>query len=132
VIEHKNRGIWIILILMIIVMLVLSFLIGYLINGNKTSKKGGNIIEPPPYDKPNSTNKATFEMKTDYINYILYELKAYELHNPPMSSGKPIIKFDVDGKIYSSYIEENNIYTIKESLENKYIKFITTKDVIMN
>ena len=62
--------------------------------------------------------RAELEFDKDYINYVLYAMSAYELHNPPLSDSKPKIRVLVDEENYYSIVEEGNVSTFLEEVEN--------------
>jgi len=71
-------------------------------------------------------NKTTVGI--NQINLILYNIKAYELHNPPFSSNTPKIEFVIEDEIYNTEIVKGKIITKKEGIENPDLKIIMPKE----
>jgi len=66
------------------------------------------------------------------INLILYSLKAYELHNPPLSGNTPKIEFVIDGEIYGSEIVKGEIITVKGREGEPDIRIIMSGEEFLN
>ncbi len=66
------------------------------------------------------------------INLILYSLKAYELHNPPLSGNTPKIEFVIDGEIYGSEIVKGEIITVKGRKGEPDIRIIMSGEEFLN
>lgn len=62
------------------------------------------------------------------INLVLYNIEAYELHNPPFSSNTPKIEFVIEEDIYNTEIVKGKITTKKEAIENPDLKIIMPKE----
>lgn len=65
------------------------------------------------------------------ITYSLIYLKAYNLHNPPLSSDTPKIQFLVDYKTYNSEIIKGEIYTSDGKVTKPDITIKTSKEEIL-
>ena len=63
----------------------------------------------------------------EFVYYLLASIKAYNLHNPPLSSEKPRINIMVGDDSYSAIIDAGRILVSKELVENPDIKIVTTK-----
>jgi len=68
----------------------------------------------------------------EQINFVLYHLKAYELHNPPLSGNTPKIEFVIDGEIYSSEIIKGKIITVKGRKGEPDIRIIISREEFLN
>src|SRR3989344_8758536 len=44
-----------------------------------------------------------------YVHYLLYLIKAYNLHNPPLSNEDPLLEVILDDSTYHSYIKKGII-----------------------
>lgn len=77
--------------------------------------------------------QAEKEFDLEYINYVLYSMSAYKLHNPPFSGETPKIMVILDGAdIYYSEVIDSEIYTYKESVGESDISVISNKKEIIN
>jgi len=65
------------------------------------------------------------------ITYALIYLKAYNLHNPPLSSDTPRIQFLIDETYYNSEIIEGEIYTRDGQAAMPDITIATSQDEIL-
>ena len=73
-------------------------------------------------------NQAELEFDQDYINYVLFAMSAWKLHNPPFSSEKPIIRVVLDQEeTYFSEVIDGQILTYGGDTENPDIVITTTK-----
>lgn len=63
-----------------------------------------------------------------FVRYLLYSIKANELHNPPLSSETPKINIFVDELTFSAEILENSITVTKSKFPASDINIRTTKD----
>src|SRR3989344_2842371 len=116
-----------IIFFIIFVLIITSSLGAVLYSGLKTKN-----IEKPKIAKPdlNNISAESLAIKSEYLNYILNELGAYQLHNPPLLGDKPRIKFEIDNDIFTSEIENGKIETKKGSYGHEDLRFITTKEEI--
>ena len=95
-------------------------------------------IDKPVVDKPDvagintSQSLSNVEIKSEYITYILTEIGAYKLSNPPLSSKTPKIIVDVEGTLFYAEVVDNKITTTKTSFTDTDLKFITTKKVVID
>ncbi len=71
------------------------------------------------------------EFDESFVFYFLYDLKAYNLHNPPLSSNYPKIEVDVEGEIFSSSVKKGIILVSSIQMLNKDIILKTTKEEIV-
>jgi len=111
---------WVISILIILILITGSITLYILI---KESPKKEELTKPQVQDH---------NITEEFFNYILNDLGAYKLHNAPLSSSPPKIKFVVDGEIYTSEVKEGNISTVKTDTNEEDIKFTTTTSEIIN
>ena len=69
--------------------------------------------------------KAEMEFDYTYINYVLFAMSAWKLHNPPLSSETPKIKVIVDDEIYYSEVIDTEMNTYLEEFEGEEDLVIT-------
>ena len=66
------------------------------------------------------------------ISYVLYNVKANELHKIPLSGNTPKIEVVIDDEIYSSEIVEGMIITIKSRIEDPDLRIIMSEEEFIN
>jgi len=129
---QKKGGFWkIFFIVMIILILITSiaaciFLFKKIDNSQFYNDQinSGELTNPVT----NITDeKAIEKFDESFVYYLLYSLKAYNLHNPPLSSDKPKIEIRVDSDPFNAIIESGKIIVKKGSIENKDVLIKTTK-----
>ena len=85
----------------------------------------GKIINPV---SGLSKEEAISEFNESFVYYLLYSIKAYNLHNPPMSNDEPKIEIIVDDQAYNARIVEGAIIVNGGSIEKKDIVITATKE----
>lgn len=116
----------------ICLLLILLILVLFIILGDKNYDEAyeekvisGEIVNPVG----NLTiEEAVAKFDENFVFYILYSIKAYNLHEPSLSSDKPKIEFFVDEDIYNAVIDNGEILVSKKGLQEKDIIIKTTKE----
>jgi len=107
-------------IIILLLIIILIVLVGAYIFFNPFAHK-------PETSFTNKTiNKTTVGI--EQINLILYNIKAYELHNVPLSSNTPKIEFIIGNEAYNTEIIKGSIITKKGEIENEDIGIIASKE----
>jgi hypothetical protein len=131
----NKRGKWAIIlgiILLVILILLIFFYyalysprneIKYSAQGSNSS--GGGLVNPVIGI---SNEQAVSEFNESFVYYLLYSIKAYNLHNPPLSSSKPIIQIYVSNDPYYAIIDKGAINVNKGTSDKKDIIIRTTKE----
>jgi len=96
-----------------------------------TQQSTSNGTTPPNTENDESQNEEIV-IDESYISYILNELGAFKLSNPPLSSDTPKIETQVGELIFNSEIVNGNIITEKGYVENEDIRIITTREEVIN
>lgn len=68
----------------------------------------------------------------DQINFILYDIKAYKLHNPPFSKNTPKIEFVIGNGVFNSEIIMNKIETSEGEIDEEDIRIIISEEEFLN
>jgi len=118
------------IVILTIAILIVAFSIVFLVFIEQKGEKQN--IEKPDLTNMTNNNSSALVLKEEYFDYILNEIGAYNLHNPPLSSEKPIIKFDIEGEFFTSEIAENKITTKKGDFGQEDLLFTITKTEIIN
>ena len=63
--------------------------------------------------------QAVVEFDEDFVFYLLYSIKAYNLHNPPLSSNYPKMEVDVGGDIFSASVKKGLIEVERGGIEEE-------------
>lgn len=75
-----------------------------------------------------SIEKASNNIDKDFVYYLLYSFKAYNLHNPPLSRDNPKIEIIVGDEIYNAIIKNGEIVVSKGEIKNMDIVIRTPPD----
>jgi len=102
-----------------IAIIVLIGLIGFFILFNPFEK-------PVSYSVSKNINKTV--VGAEQINLVLYNIKAYELHNIPLSRNTPKIEFVLGDEIYSTEVIDNKPVTRKSSIEGVDLRIMMNKE----
>lgn len=73
-----------------------------------------------------STEDAVAKFNETFVYYLLYSIKAYNLHNLPLSPNKPKIEIHIDDKIYNSIIDSGEIIVNRGQIEDEDIVIKTS------
>lgn len=95
-------------------------------NKERTTNETNASINP---DIPTESPKVVIEK--EHVDYVLYNLQVYELHNPPFSSRFPVIELDIDGKKYYTEIKDGYLITNEGQTDKEDIRIFTTSDELV-
>ena len=115
------------LILVAIIIILLFFIFGgkdYSLNYEEKFASG-ELVNPI---ENLSFEQAIQEFDAGFVLYILYSIKAYNLHTSPFSSDKPKIEFNIDEEIYNAVVNSGEIIVGDGGIEEEDIVVITTKE----
>ena len=62
------------------------------------------------------------EDKKELIKYILILMRAYNLHNPPLSSDTPKMEFDMEGEKFNAEVIKGEIYVNEGPIEGEDVR----------
>lgn len=79
-----------------------------------------------------SREQAISQFNEQYIDYLVFAIGGWKLHNPPLSEETPKIKVVVEGEIFISEIANGKIKTEKKDIDNEDIIIQTTKGEIVD
>ena len=79
-----------------------------------------------------SAEQAIIEFDESYIDYMIFAIGGWKLHNPPLSKNIPKIKVIVDNETYVSEITEGQIVTEKKDIDKEDIIITTSKEELVN
>lgn len=126
-----KRGRWWIWVSIILVVLLVGVIFVYfaLFNPNNERIYAGKDVENPVTNLTDEQAVLLFDEK--FVFYLLYNLKAYNLHNPPLSSDTPKIEVKTEDKIYNAEIKNGMIEISKGEVADGDIAIITTKEEVV-
>jgi len=75
-----------------------------------------------------SVEEAKEAFNESFVYYLLYEIGAYNLHNPPLSSDAPKMEIIVEEQKYNAVIDEGMIIVQKGEIEEEDIVIVTTRE----
>ncbi len=126
----NKRGIWgCILVSVLVIVLIFGALVYYyLFNGGATTeqkKEGSRLINP---SNDLSTEEAISKFNESFVYYLLYSIKAYDLHKAPFGSELPSIQIVVGEDNFYATVDKGRIRVKKGFGEQKDIIIRTSKE----
>ena len=123
-------GLWVSVILVIILILLIFFYFTLFSPRNEKLYSGDKALVNPISGL--SHEEAISQFNESFITYLLYEIKAYNLHNPPLSGDTPKILVFVGDDSYGAEIDAGSIYVHKGGIEGQDIIIRTSKEESVN
>ncbi len=130
-------------VFIIIVVLAIVYFVGFSTKNTKQNRPTivienplknivyANVNENGEVNKEKVIEQALLEFDVNYINYILIALGVNNLYNSKIGFGNPKVEFDLDGEVWSSEINNGNLNTKKESIDDEDIRIIVSKKEII-
>lgn len=121
-------------VILIIVLIFIGILLYLLYSGRDYSdnylkkEASGEIINPA---KNMSHGQAIGNFDESFVYYVLYSLKAYNLHPAPFSDEKPKMEFVIGEDTYNAIINEGEIIVAKGPIDGEDIVIQTSKEEIV-
>ncbi len=128
--ESKKRKRWPFILGIALILLLILIMFFYFATASPQKPRAGTEIQNPI--KSLTNEEAVLQFNEKYINYLIFAIGGWKLHNPPLSDETPKIKAIVDGEIYFSEIVNGEIKTERKEIENEDIIIRTTKQEIVN
>ncbi len=124
---EDKRGGWFFWALMGVVLLFIGMLFFYFAMF-KPARINSEFEKTLANPASNLTNEQVVEVFDErFVQYLLYSIKAYELHNPPLSSDTPKMEIVAGEDVYNAVIIDGVIEVGKGPLKNKDIVIKTSK-----
>lgn len=132
----EKRGKWMLISFLVIIIIFLILIILYLFFFHKNYDSlyneritNNQLVNPlGNYSEEEAINL----FNEDFVYYILYIIKAYNLHNPLLSSDTPKLEFIIDDLIFNAEIVKGEIMVDSGSIDKKDIQIRTTKKEAIN
>lgn len=126
------KKIWGVLIAFLMLLLAFSGIYAYyILIGPDYSEKYENQLQNGSIKNPTQSleeEEAVETFNESFVFYILFNIKAYNLHSPPFSSEKPRIEFQVDNKTFNAEIDKGEILVYSGRIEKEDIRILTTAE----
>jgi hypothetical protein len=71
--------------------------------------------------------EAAAAFNESFVFYLLYSIKAYNLHNPPLSSSAPRIEVDVGGDVFNAVVNDGAIKVARGQINGEDAVIRTSK-----
>ncbi len=117
--KHHRIGLVVFVVLLLIITIIILLYTYLHFLPNKSSKKGGRVLENPVKGLSDEEGVALFN--EEFVLYLLYSISAQKLHNPPLSDSTPKIEILVDNNSYTAEIIEGTIRVQRGSFSEKDI-----------
>lgn len=120
-----SKKIKILLIVLTVLVVVVLALSAYIFLNPQTPSGGGTRTPNPVANL--SDEEAAQQFDASFVRYLLYEIDAEKLHEPPLSKNTPKIEIRVDEEIYFAEVIDNSIKVSTTSSADKDIVIRTSK-----
>lgn len=112
---------WVSAILVVLLVLVIFL---YFALFRQSSSYSGATLKNPVEGLNDSQALAAFD--ESFVQYLLYSIKAYNLHNVPLSSNYPRMEIDVEGEIFNANVRKGAISVTRGEIANEDVVIRTT------
>ena len=116
----NKKGGWMlgISISLVIILIIILFFYFALYKGNN-SNSNSIVLKNPVFEL--SDEQAIAQFNESFVLYLLYSVKANQLHNSPLSKDTPKIEIAVGEKIFNAEVGEGIIFVEERRIQNKDI-----------
>lgn len=126
---RRHLALSIILIIIFLAVIFAVVAVYYIMFYSPNTESGENIAKNLANPAQGLTNEeAVMRFDKSFVNYLLYNIGAYELHNSPLSGETPKIKIRVSGQIYFAVIDNGVINVQEQDGSGEDIILTTTKE----
>lgn len=110
----------------LIVLLIASLFIYFVLFKPNNLSGYGQTLRNPAFGL--TDEQAVAEFNESFVLYLLYSIKAYNLHNVPLTSNYPKIEIDVGDEIFSATVKKGVISVSLGEILNEDAVIKTTKE----
>lgn len=121
---NKRGSKWIIASIAVVILLIIGMFLYMSLFKPRDNSGKADLKNPAAYL---TIDQTITQFNEDFVYYLLASIKAYNLHNPPLSSDKPRINILVGEDNYSALIDDGRIIVQTGVLDNPDIKISTSK-----
>ncbi|MEK6927109.1 MAG: hypothetical protein AABX11_01620 [Nanoarchaeota archaeon] len=118
----NKRGKWAIWVSIVFVVLLLIGMFFYF----ALFKPSGNVVTLQNPAKDLSLKETEQQFDESFVSYLLYSIKAYNLHNPPLSSNYPKIEILVGESVYYAVVKDSQVMVSKDVLDEVDVRIVTS------
>jgi len=129
---HNKKGTWIAWVSVILIVLLIIGIFFYFVlysprydSFYMEKVNSGELVNPA---SGLSMDEAINQFDDEFVYYLLYTIKAYNLHNAPLNSDSPKMEIRVEDSIYNAEIVKGMIYVSGGGLAKKDIIISTSKE----
>src|SRR3990172_10605312 len=123
--KQGSKLFWVSVILAVLLIAAI-FLYFALFNPNNQGIYAGQQLKNPVINL--TDEQAAMAFDEYFVFYFLYNIKAYNLHNPPLSSNYPELEINAGGDIFSATVKRGMIDVSRGEGSKKDIIIKTTKE----
>ena len=121
---------WLVLGIIFIILIVAGAYL-YSVMAVPSKPKPGTEVQNPIVNL--NEEETVLQFDESYIDYLVFAIGGWKLHNPPLSSKTPKIEIILDNnEIYVSEIIDGEIMTEKKQIDDEDLLILTTKDKVID
>lgn len=121
----NKRGGWALVVsIVLVVLLIIGLFLYFSLSGPNYDKLYDEMIKKGEIKDPAegmSIEEAAVQFNESFVYYLLYRIKAYNLHEPPLSSDKPKIELFAGEQQYNAIIDGGKILVGKGGIDKEDI-----------
>jgi len=110
------------------IIMILLFIVAAFFYMSLVTPKSGNFANLTNPAENLNIDEIKQQFDSTFIYYLLASIKAYNLHNPPLSSNQPKIEIVIGNDAYSAVIDSGKILVDKRKIDNPDIRITTSLD----
>lgn len=123
--HKKGWALWLsITLVAVLIMVIFAYFV--LFKPDNSRVYSGQELENPAEGL--SDEQAVLAFDESFVFYLLYSIKAYNLHNPPLSSEIPRIEILVGEDVFNANVKKGIISVEKGEISNEDVVIRTTKE----
>lgn len=123
------KKMWFIVGIVLVFILVIAMFLYFAMAVPQKPRAGTEIINPT---KGLSNEQAVLQFDKTYIDYLVFAIGGWKLHNPPLSEETPKIKIVIGSELYVSEVVDGQISTQQKDIDNEDIIITATKEEIVS
>lgn len=114
--EKRGRMALVISVIVVVILIVMTFFYWALFRPGYSNSNSGTTLLNPASNM--SLEEAISNFNESFVKYVLYSIKAYDLHNPPLSKDYPKIGFSIGEDNYLAVIQNGVIIVTKSDFSS--------------
>ena len=126
--KRGSLFLWISIILVVALVAAIFFYF-VMFNPNNEKVYAGQEIKNPAANL--TTEEAIMAFDEDFVFYLLYSIKAYNLHNPPLSSNMPKMEIHAGDDVFNAVIDNGMINIKLGKIESRDAIITTSREEVV-